>query len=450
MSVRPGSRLRQAILVVVGAWLLAAIPSQALAQAEGERIVVLPIDGVVDPFVADHVSHTIQTTDASAVLIEIDTPGGYDSSMREIVEAILNARVPVVCFVAPAGARAASAGAFILLSCPVAAMAPGTNVGASTPVGISGATLTRKVTNDAAAYIRSLAERRGRNADVAESFVRDAASISARQALDDGVIDLIASDRADLLTQLDGRTVDLGSGRSTVLHTAGATVEERDLGSFVGFLHALINPSLVFLFFWVGLILIVLELVTPGHIGSGIVGTMLFGAALLSFGFFPVRLIGVVLLAASVVFFLIELKHPGLGVWSLLAIASLSLGGWFLFDRAGGAGVSPLAIAPVAIIAALFFGFVVAKALAMRHLPPPDGVRAVVGKEGVVVGAGLTPAGVVRVAAEEWRASSSAGPVPAGTRIRVTALDGLVLTVEPLSVEHAPAGGELPGPEGGN
>jgi membrane-bound serine protease (ClpP class) len=144
------------------------------------------------------------------------------------------------------------------------------------------------------------------------------------------------------------------------------------------------------------------------------------------------------------VFFLLELKVPGLGAWSVLGIASLVLGGWFLFDRSGGAGVSPVAIVPVAAAVALFFGFVVAKLVAMRHLPPAQGPDVIIGREGVVLGSGLSPDGVVRVAAEEWRATSSSGPIPGGTKIRVTALDGLVLTVEPSDIEHAPAGGAAP------
>jgi membrane-bound serine protease (ClpP class) len=437
----------------IGVVLVVAGLSGGAASAQTtEPVVAVPIDGVVDPFVADHVRRTIETASGEgfqAVLIEIDTPGGLDSSMREITKAILASRVPVICSVTPSGARAASAGAFILVACPVAVMAPGTNVGAATPVGVSGATLSSKVENDAAAYIRSLAERTGRNPEVAERFVRDALSISAEQAVQDGIADLLAPSRAAVLQAVDGRTVEFGAGRTATLATAGATVEERNLGSFLGLLHALVDPTLAFIFFWLGLILLVLELLVPGHVFSGTIGTVLFLTAILSFGLLPVRLIGVILLAASVVFFLLELKLPGLGAWSVLGIASLVLGGWFLFDRSGGAGVSPVAIVPVAAAVALFFGFVVAKLLAMRRLPPAQGPEAVIGREGVVLGTGLSPGGVVRVAAEEWNAVSATGPIPGGTKIKVIALDGLVLTVEPSDMEHAPAGGAAPA-QGGN
>ena len=216
----------------------------------------------------------------------------------------------------------------------------------------------------------------------------------------------------------------------------------------VGFLHDLFDPNLAFIFFWLGLALLVLELIVPGHVFSGTVGTIFLLIAIASFGFLPVRLIGIALLVASVVFFVVELKVPGLGIWSLAGIASLILGGLVLFDPAGGVRVSPFAIVPVAGFMALFFGFVVSKALAMRHLPAAQGPEAIVGREGVVLAGGLDPEGVVRVAAEEWKATSPTGAIPEGARIRVVRLDGLVLTVEPVATEHAPAGGVLPAREG--
>jgi membrane-bound serine protease (ClpP class) len=216
----------------------------------------------------------------------------------------------------------------------------------------------------------------------------------------------------------------------------------------VGFLHDLFDPNLAFIFFWLGLALLVLELIVPGHVFSGTVGTILLLTSIASFGLLPVRLIGIALLVASIVFFVIELKVPGLGIWSVAGIASLVMGGLVLFDPAGGVRVSPFAIAPVAAFMALFFGFVVSKALAMRHLPAAQGPEAIVGREGLVLPGGLDPEGVVRVAAEEWRATSSTGTIPEGARIRVVRLDGLVLTVEPVAPEHAPAGGVLPAREG--
>lgn len=441
---RTARTLLGAILVVAG------LASGATAQPASTSVIHLSLEGVVDPFVADYLHNGIErASDADAVLLTIDTPGGLDSSMREIVKAILNSKVPVLCYVSPEGARAASAGAFILVACHVAAMAPATNVGASTPVGIGGVTLSKKIEEDAAATISAWAEQRGRNADLASRFVTESKSITAQEALDGDIIDLIASSDRELLTNVDGRSVEVADGAAETLHTAGATIQDVDMTPGVAFFHDLFDPNLAFIFFWLGLALIVLELIVPGHVFSGTIGTILLLTAIASFGLLPVRLIGIALLVASVVFFVVELKVPGLGIWSAAGIASLILGGLFLFDPSGGVRVSPFAIVPMAAFMALFFGFVVAKALAMRHLPPAQGPEAVVSREGVVLAGGLDPEGVVRVAAEEWKATSASGSIPEGSKIRVTRLDGLVLTVEPLEPEHAPAGSALPA-RGGN
>ena len=441
---------RSALAAVLSLAGLVGFASTVRAQEASRTVTQLSLTGVVDPFVADYLRTGIRRAHGeAAILLTIDTPGGLDSSMREIIKAIQGSSTPVVCFVSPAGARAASAGAFILMACPVAAMAPATNVGASTPVGVGGVTLSRKIEQDAAATMRSLAQQRGRNADLAASFVTESKSITGQEALDGNVIDLIANSRRSLLDRIDGDTVRVSGGEERTLHTAGASIVPRPIGAGIGFLHDLFDPNLAFIFFWLGLALIVLELIVPGHIFSGTVGTILLILSIVSFGLLPVRLIGIALLVASVVFFVLELKVPGLGIWSIAGVASLVLGGLLLFDSAGGVRVSLFTIVPVATVMALFFGFVVSKALALRHMPPPLGPQAVVGREGVVVGDDLDPDGVVRVAAEEWKATSSAGRIPAGSMIRVTRLDGLVLTVEPVEPEHASAGGVAPA-QGGN
>jgi membrane-bound serine protease (ClpP class) len=443
-------RSRTARTLLGAILLVAGLASIASAQPAQTSVIHLSLDGVVDPFVADYLRNGIEgADDAHAVLLTIDTPGGLDSSMREIVKAIQISDTPVLCYVSPEGARAASAGAFILVACHVAAMAPATNVGASTPVGIGGVTLSDKIEEDAAAYLRSLAEQRGRNAELASRFVTESKSITAQEALDGDIIDLTADSEQALLEEVDGTVVETADGSTATLHTAGAAIQDVDMTPGVSFLHDLFDPNLAFIFFWLGLALIVLELIVPGHVFSGTLGTILLLTSIASFGLLPVRLIGIALLVASVVFFVVELKVPGLGIWSAAGIVSLVLGGLFLFDPSGGVRVSPFAIVPVAAFMALFFGFVVAKALAMRHLPPAQGPEAVVGREGVVLAGGLDPEGVVRVAAEEWKARSASGFIPEGSRIRVTRLDGLVLTVEPLGSEHAPTGGALPA-RGGN
>ena len=435
-------RSRIARTLIGAALVVASFASGARAQDASPTVTHLSLEGVVDPFIADYLRQGIAgAAGADAVLLTIDTPGGLDSSMREIIKAIQASTTPVIGYVSPSGARAASAGAFILMATHVAAMAPATNVGASTPVGVSGVTLSKKVEEDAAAYMRTLAEQRDRNAELASTFVTESKSISAEEALEGDVIDLISPSVQALLDEVDGMAVTVAEGQQVTLHTAGATVQNVDMSAGAGFLHKLFDPNLAFIFFWLGLALIVLELIVPGHIFSGTVGTILLILAVVSFGLLPVRLIGLVFLAASIVFFVIELKAPGLGWWSAAGIASLVLGGLFLFNSSGGVNVSPWVILPVAIVMALFFGVVVAKALEMRHMPPPQGPEAIIGREGVVLAGGLDPEGVVRVSAEEWRARSDAGPIPEGSRIRVTKLDGLVLTVEPLHPEHASTGG---------
>lgn len=439
--------LARAARLGVGALAVAtSFPLAASAQTAGV-VVELPMEGVVDPFLADHIEDGLAAAEregAAAILLTIDTPGGLDSSMRQIVKAILNSDVPVIAYVSPEGARAASAGTFVVMAAHVAAMAPATNVGAAHPVGLSGAIASEKATNDAAEYLVSLAERRGRDAGFAEAAVRDSVSISAEQALERGVIDLIASDIRSLLDEVDGTQVELAGGTTTTLQTSGATVEQDSMGAFFGFLHALFDPNLVFLFFWLGLALIALEFFVPGGV-SGTVGGLMLVTSLAALGMLPVQLIGVGLLVASVVFFILELVHPGLGVPTAAGIVSLILGGLFLFDSSvPGVSVSPFMIVPVALFAALFFGLVVQQAIRLRRRRVETRTDQIVGTQGVVV-RDLDPTGIVLVASEEWTAESPSGPVRKGERVRVVALDGIRLKVEPAT-EGAPA---VPAPEGG-
>lgn len=432
-------RLRRVVapagLVVAALGLLAP---GASAQAASPLVVELPIDGVVDPFVAGHIEDGIASAEddnASAVLVTIDTPGGLDSSMRQITQAILNARVPVIGYVSPQGARAASAGTFILLSTNVAAMAPATNVGAAQPVGLSGAVASEKAVNDAAEYIVSIAEQRGRNAEWAESAVRESESVSAEEALELGVIDLIAPDVPSLLREVEGTTVELADGETVTLDLTGATVRQEDLGVFAGFLHALLDPNLAFIFFWLGLALIVAEFFIPGGV-AGTLGALMFVSSLVALGMLPVQLIGVVLLVASVVFFVLELLHPGVGLPAIAGVISLVLGGLFLFDTSvPGVAVSPLLILPVAAFAAFFFLVVIRQAMRLRHREVTTRDEQLVGAEGTVVRT-LDPLGVVQVAAEEWTARALHGAPRRGDRVRVVKMEGLTLEVEPV---EAPA-----------
>jgi membrane-bound serine protease (ClpP class) len=289
--------------------------------------------------------------------------------------------------------------------------------------------------------MRAIAEDRDRNADVAETFVTEAVSISAEQALDDDVIDVIAPTTEALLTEIDGRTVTLGDGTEVALETAGAPIVDRSIGGFVGFLHTLLDPTLAFIFFWLGLALIVLELLVPGHIFSGTVGTAMLILSIVSFGVLPVQLIGVVLLVAAAVLMVVELNAPGFGLWGIAGTICLVLGGWFLYDRAGGVAVPPAVLIATGLAVGLFFAIVLRKVLAIRRKPAAQGAESIVGRTGITIGAGLNPDGIVRVASEEWRATTADGStIPAGAPVRVARLDGLTLTVEAVPPERAAAG----------
>jgi membrane-bound serine protease (ClpP class) len=431
----------------------------ALAQPAppSKTVLWLSLGGVVDPFEASYLKGGIEDANRdgdAAVLITIDTPGGLDSSMRKIVKAILASNIPVICYTAPSGARAASAGTFVMLACPINAMAPGTNIGAAHPVGVSGAIEQSKVTNDAAAFIQSLAQRWGRNANWAERAVRQSVSISAEEAKRIGVVDHVAPDVPSLLKAVGncqvGQTAGSSSGSDEALrHPAVCDVAtvKRGLGVGWSILHGLIDPNLAYLFFYLGLLLIVVELLHPGLSVPGVFGTLMLVMAFVSFGFLPVQIGGVILLLASALFFLLELKHPGLGLPTIGGTLALVLGGLFLFNRdVPNARVSPWLIAVVAGLLVVFFAFVVQAALRARHARVVTGPETLVGQIGLAL-SDLDPMGRVRAGKETWTAESRGGRVSAGTSVRVLQVSGVRLVVEPA--ENPPVEGELTGPQAG-
>jgi len=428
-----------AAALALGALLLAgptATGAGAEASAGRPSVRALELHGAVDPFIARYLERGIATANKAgdaAVLLTIDTPGGLDSSMRSIIKAITGSRVPVICWTGPAGARAASAGTFVMLACPSNAMAHGTNIGAAHPVGVSGAIEQEKVTNDAAAFIRSLAERTHRNAKWAESAVRDSATLSAEQAAaaDPPVADRLADSTTALLGDVDRLQVETAAGTVT-LRTGDAAVQTQNPGFGVALLHGLVDPNLAFVFFYVGLILIVIEVLHPGISVPGVLGTLLLVTSVVAFGILPVQLGGLVLLAASVVLFLVELKHPGVGLPLAGGLACLILGGLLLYDPSTpDVRVSRWLLALLTGVLAGFFGFVVKAVREARALPAPGpGMDALVGAEGVALGE-LGPRGQVRVGHERWSAEAAGGAIPAGSGVRVVGRRGLRLIVEP-------------------
>ena len=408
--------------VVVAA--LAVLTPVAAVAASADSVVQRPVvrqvnlTGVVDPPLAHYVEHAVTAAGrdhVEAVLVRIDTPGGLDSSMRSIIKSLLASPVPVVCWVGPSGSRAASVGAFILMGCPKATMAPGTNVGAAHPVGFSGEVLSEKITNDAAAYMRSLAERWHRNADWGERAVRQSVSISADEALRIHVIDAIAPTKADALRAID----------------TGGRIETARPGVIDAALHDLIDPNLAFVFLIVGLALLVFEVFHPGAILPGLFGALLFIGSLVILGMLPVNLAGFVLLLASVAFFVVALKVPGHGLPEAAAITCLVLGGLFLFDPSvPNARVSRILLVLLTIKATIWFTIVLRAAMRARKQPVKTGAHLVIGTKAVVV-TPLEPSGTVRVQGEEWTAHSAHGPIPAGAAVRVVHRDGLTLEVSP-------------------
>ncbi|MHB8512177.1 MAG: NfeD family protein [Actinomycetota bacterium] len=429
--------MKRTLLAAIAAFVvLASVPASLGATTNGaQKAREIDLTGTVDPLIAKTVERGIARASrdhSSLVIVRIDTPGGLSSSMRDIVQAIAASNSPVVCWVGPIGARAASAGAIILLGCPVAAMAPGTNVGAAHPVGITGGIMSEKVTNDAAAYARALAQRWNRNATWAESAVRDSVSVSAEDALKLHVIDLIAPSLGDLLVALNGRVVKTASGDVAIpsLSTRDLAVIRPTIAEAI--FHGLIDPNLAFLFFLVGIAGIVFEVLHPGFSVPAIIGILLLIASFIMLGMLPVNVGGLLLLLASMVIFVVDLHRPSHGIGTVIAIVTMVLGGLFLFDSSvPNAHVSRWLIAGTALAMAAFFSLIVRAVLAARHMPKPAHLGPAPGTEGVVV-RDLDPTGAIRAGGEEWSAVSDGGSIRVGTPVRVVSTVGLTVHVMEL------------------
>lgn len=414
--------------MIVGVFFAGVSTAGALTASGG--IVVVRVDGVITPVLADHVRDALDQAEREghqALLVELDTPGGLDESMRDIVKSFLNSRVPVIVYVSPQGARAASAGAIIALASHVAAMAPGTSIGAATPIDLEGGDLASKVVNDAAAYAESIAEQRGRNVEFAIDAVREGHSVAANEALELGVIDLIARDRAQLLEAIDGRSVELAPDRTGVIDTSGELVEV-ELGLARSVLQWLSDPNLAFLFISIGTLAILYELANPGFGGGAIAGVILLVLAFTALSVFPVNAAGVILLVLAAALFLAELFVPGIGVFAAGGTVALLLAGLFLFR--GPIGVDPIVLLPTAMVAgggALALGRV---AWRSRRLTGSTGAEGVVGSRGAVTSAEGDEA-LVFLQGAWWTARAPGSTLHPGQPVRVVELDGLRLIVEP-------------------
>jgi len=461
-----GNRARGALVVAILALGLGCVLAAPALGAAGDQPAVtaatagtaaqeapppvfrVPVTGVIDPLVADAVERAIARAErerAGLIVLELDTPGGLDTSMRKIIAAMLDSTVPVAGWVGPKGGRAASAGTFILAATSYAAMAPNTTIGAAHPVGISGEVLEEKVTNDAAAYIRDLAATHDRNADWYERAVRESVSVGAQEAVRIDAVESIQDDEASLLAALDGKSLRNGTGQEVPVRTQGAPVRIAGLGPAAGLLHDLVDPNVAFLLFLLGVAGIVYEIVHPGIGVGGVAGALSLIVGLLMFQALPVQLGGLALIALGIGLFVLDLKLAGHAFLSVFGVAALVLGGLLLYEPGSTVRVHPLVLAVVVAAVTVLFVVVARKVMAARRAPPVTGTDALIGVAGTATSA-LGPSGRVRAAGVEWRARTRGGvAVPAGSEVVVVGLDGLTLEVEPAAARSAP-GGAVPEP----
>ena len=412
----------------------------AFAAAAPQPVATLEIEGVISPVTLRLVGLAIdraQAERAQALVLQLDTPGGLEKSMRAIVQRMLNAEVPVIVFVGPTGARAASAGVFITMAGHVAAMAPATNIGAASPVALGGGadkTMMKKIENDAAAFIRTIALERGRNADWAEKAVRQAVSITEREAVKLKVVDLLADSVPDLLEKVDGRTVKTVKG-SVTLATKGAPVKPIEIGFRDRFLNVITDPNIAYVLMMLGMLGLFFELSNPGVILPGVVGGISLILAFFAFQSLPINYAGLLLILFGIVLLIAEIKIVSHGVLAIGGIISMALGSLMLFDAPEvGFRVSWWVIVPMVGLTSGMFLFVVAagvQALRRRQMLGPSGL---VGQFGTVRER-LAPEGQILVQGEIWRAISEGAALEPGARVRVLAVDGLTLTVGKADTE---------------
>ena len=388
--------------LAMGALLSGATQPRAAAQSEGVAYSI-ELDGSIDPATQSWISTALSDAadeNAPLVIIRLDTPGGLDSSLRSIVADILAAPMPVVVYVSPDGARAASAGVFITEAGDVAAMAPQTNIGSASPISITGEdigdTLGRKITNDAAAYVRALAESHGRNPDLAERMVTDAVNVTAQEALDADLIDLISPSEETLLSQLDG--FEAKGPKAQTLQTAGLQIVDHEMPLRYEILQVLVNPNVAFLLLLVGIVGIAIEAFTPGGIVPGAIGALSLVLGIYGTVQLPVEALGVALLVLGVALIVAEISLAGVGVLGILGVISLAGSGLVLYDTNGeGFAVDPVIVITLAVVLGAGLIFVARKALAARRAPPRAGFEELIGVE-AKVRSPLDPIGQVFVA----------------------------------------------------
>ncbi len=424
-------RIASAILILV------LFSFNGFIFAEDHLVEVIKLEGTISPATVDYlkkVFNSMKERNTKCVIIQLDTPGGLDSSMRDIIKLIMNSEIPVVVYVSPRGARAASAGVFIALAAHILAMAPGTNIGAAHPVAFMGAmdkTMEEKVVNDAASYIKSIAEKRGRNAKWAEESVRESASVTAREALNLKIIDVIAENIDELLEQLDGKEIEFPEG-SVILHTKGAKIHFDQMGFKDRFLQKLADPNLAYILLMIGIWGIILEFSHPGVLLPGIAGAICLILSFFALQIIPFNLAGLLLIALAVILFILEVEITSYGALTIGGIIALTLGSLMLVDP-GAIYITiswPYIISGVAVTSALFV-FIISYTIKAQIKKPVTGIEAMIGEIGVAR-RDLHPTGKILIHGEIWNAfvKSPEEVIKKGDKVEVVDIRGMELQVK--------------------
>ncbi len=424
------------ILLLLGILTVASIAIEA--HATTPMIDVLHVKGTINPVLVDYIERGInhaEETGAEACIIQMDTPGGLDTSMRDIVKDIVNAQVPVVVYVSPSGARAASAGVFITIAAHVAVMAPNTAIGAAHPVAIGAEgeaqmseAMEEKIVNDAAAYIRSIAEAHGRNMEWAEKAVRESVSATEQEALELNVIDMVAPDLNALISQLDGWQVTMLDGSVVSLQTQRVIINHFEMSVTEDFLYTIADPNIAYILLSLAMLGIMVEIFNPGLIFPGVVGGISLLLAFYSLGVLPVNYAGVLLIILAFGLFIGEVLTTSFGLFTVGGVTALVIGSLILFKGGPLFKVDISLIVIIAICIAVFFAFILQRVIRAHRRQATTGREDLVGKTGVVKVA-LAPEGTVFFKGERWKAVSEKSRIKPGEEVIITRVDGLTLHV---------------------